>query len=94
MAHILIRHRVNDYAAWKSAFDEFIGFRRSGGEKTYRIYHPEDDPNNLILLFEWDSIDNARTFLGSQELKETMQQAGVAEAPEISFLHEADRGTV
>ena len=93
MANLLIRHKVKDYSAWKSDFDDFIETRRASGEKSYRIFHPDDDPNNLVLFFEWDNTDNARKFLQAPELKETMEHAGVIEAPEIYFLEEVDKGS-
>ena len=63
MAHILIRHRVSDYDKWKSVFDGFIEKRRAGGEKSFQIFRGQDEPNNLTLLFEWNSFKNAHTFL-------------------------------
>ena len=78
MTNVLIKHRVNDFAAWKNVFDNFVDFRKSSGEKSYRILHAGDDSNDLTILFEWDSKTNAETFLASSELKDAMQKAGVA----------------
>jgi len=94
MAYLFVRHKVKDYTAWKATFDAFIETRRAGGEKSYQIYHPDDDPNNLLLLFEWDSLANARAFMANPEMKEAMGEAGVIEAPEAYFLEEYERGTV
>lgn len=94
MSQVLITHRVKEYAAWKSIFDNFADFRKSSGEKSYRILHPVDDPNDLTLLFEWDTQENAESFLASAELKTTMEKAGVAEAPKIQFLNEVAKGTL
>ncbi len=88
MAHLLIKHKVKDYSTWKNVFDGFRDTRRSGGEKSYRILHPENEPNNLLAIFEWDNLDNARKFTNSPELKEAMGKAGVVEQPEIYFLQE------
>ena len=43
-------------------------------------------------MFEWDSIANAQNFMKSPELKSAMQNAGVSEEPQISFLNELDKG--
>jgi len=94
MAHLLIRHKVKDYSTWKAAFDSFIETRRAGGEQSWQILHPDDDPNNLVVLFEWDSLDNARSFMANPELKKAMGEGGVIEQPEAYFLEEYDRGTV
>lgn len=94
MAHLLIRHRIEDFDAWKQAFDDFIETRRASGEKTWQIFRAQGDPNNIFVLNGWDTADNARAFTQKAELKEAMQKAGVAEEPEIYFLSEVDSGTV
>lgn len=94
MAHLFIRHKVKDYTTWKPVFDGFIETRRASGEKSWQIWHPDNDPNNLLLLFEWDKLDNAHSFMANPELKAAMEEAGVVEAPEVYFLEEYDRGTV
>jgi len=92
MTNLLIRHKVNDYDVWRSAFDSFAETRKSSGEQSFQIYRPAEDGNNLHLLFEWDNVENAKKFLDSPILKETMQKAGVIEAPEIKFFGEAYTG--
>jgi quinol monooxygenase YgiN len=82
MAYIFVKHKVADYNAWKSTFDAFIETRRAGGEKSFQILHPENEPNNLLLMFEWNSLENARNFMTSEELKNAMKQAGVVEEPQ------------
>lgn len=94
MTHIMVKHRVNDYRTWKHEFDNFAGFRRSSGEKSFHILQNEQDPNDLYLMFEWDTPENARKFMDSSNLKEAMTKAGVAEAPQIKFLNEFDRGAL
>ena len=94
MLQVLIHHKVNDYNKWKEAFDNFADFRRSSGEKAFLILHQIDDRNTLTLLFDWDTPENAKSFLASSELKSAMQKAGVAEEPKIEFLNEAAKGSV
>ncbi|MCP4366121.1 MAG: cyclase [Planctomycetes bacterium] len=90
MAHMLVRHKVKDYAKWKSDFDAFSATRKANGEKSYQLFRMDDDPDNTVLLFEWDSLDNARKFLSSEELKDAMQGAGVCEEPEVYYLEEVE----
>lgn len=91
---LVVRHKVEDYAKWKTAFDEGIAMRKAGGEKSYQILHTNDDPNDLVLLFEWDNLDNARKFMQSEELRAVMQRAGVSKDVDISFLEEVEKGSV
>ena len=94
MAHLFIKHKVKDYPSWKKVFDGFIETRRVGGEKSYQILHPENDGNNLLAIFEWDNLANAKKFAGSSELKEAMSNAGVIGQPEVYFLEEYPNGKV
>ena len=86
MASMLVQHHVKDFAAWKKVYDSQAAFRRSSGELSDQVYHDASDPNKLTLLFKWDSVENARKFSQSAELKAAMEKAGVDGAPAISFL--------
>ncbi len=94
MAYLFIKHQVKDYPAWKKVFDGFVEKRKSGGEKTYQILHPEGEPENLLAIFEWDTLANAKKFANSDELKSTMGKAGVKGHPEVYFLEEYMKGDV
>ena len=91
MAYLLIRHRVQDYAKWKPVFDEHEATRRANGGGGYQLLRSADDPNELLILFQWDDLGKARQFVQSDELREAMQRAGVAGPPDIGFLEEIER---
>ncbi len=90
---MLVRHKVKDYVRWKSVLDGSIAMRKAGGEKSYQIFRTADDPNNLVVLFGWDNLDNARKFAQSEELREGMQEAGIADQPDIYFLDEVEKAS-
>ncbi len=94
MTHVLVQHKVKGYAAWKDRFDKFADVRRSFGEKSYHIFHPSDDPNDVILLFEWNDPKKAHDFFGSPDLKSAMQEAGVISEPSIQYLDENAKGAL
>jgi len=94
MTNLFIRHRVSDFEVWKKEFDLFAETRKSSGEKSFQIFRPEGDAENLHIMFQWDNADNARKFLDSPVLKDTMQKAGVIEAPEIKFFGDPYTGTL
>ena len=94
MTHLFVRHKVADYDAWKAAFDSFEETRKASGEKSFQILHPDNEPNDLVLLFEWDNLANARNFMASEELKTRMQEGGVIEEPQIQFLNEVAKGDI
>jgi hypothetical protein len=43
-----------------------------------------------VILIEWEDLEKARQFAQSEDLRETMERAGVAEQPDIYFLEEVD----
>lgn len=85
MVHIIVHHRVKDYAQWKEVFDEQEKIRKESGSKGARIFRDEKKPNNVAVLFQWDGITAARTFFESKFLTTTSERAGVIGAPEILF---------
>ncbi len=88
MITVLVHHQVNDYPAWKSAFDAALEWRHKHGEQSCRIFHVPGKVDELTLLFEWDSLEHARAFLASDELKQRMARAGVKGEPTVEYLTE------
>lgn len=91
MPYLLIRHRVGDYATWKPGFDDHSDARRAAGSHSGRVLRNADDPSELFLLFEVVDLDRARAFVASDDTREKMQAAGVADQPDVFFLEEAHR---
>ena len=88
MATMLIQHQIKDFDTWKQVFDSAHDLRTSNGEQSYQIYQSTDDPNYITGVFTWDSLDHAKSFANSSELKEAMGKAGVVGAPSILYLDE------
>jgi hypothetical protein len=88
MINLLIHHEVADYAVWKAAFDSAFDWRRKNGERSCHIFRSAGSVNDLTLLFEWESLEKARAFVASEELKAKMASAGVKGAPHVDFLNE------
>ena len=88
MATTIVRHKVNDYAVWRKAFDEFDANRKAGGEQSFSVLQVDGDPNDVIVINTWESMDAAKAFFGQEELKEAMQKAGVAGPPEFVYANE------
>lgn len=91
MPYLLVRHKVDDYAAWKPGFDDHSSARSSYGSRGGHVFRNADDPNEVIVLLEVEDLDRAREFTASADLRETMQQLGVNKSPDVYFLNEDDR---
>lgn len=95
MPTLLIRHRVEDYAAWKAAFDQHATARRANGSQGGRLFRNVADPNDVVILLAWDLLERARLFADSDDLREAMARAGVTTpTPDIWFLEETARPAV
>lgn len=88
MIYLLVHHEVADYSAWKAAFDSALDWRTKHGERHCRIFRAVQNPNDLTLMFEWESFEKAHAFVGSDELKTRMAKAGVKTTPRIEYLTE------
>jgi heme-degrading monooxygenase HmoA len=91
MPSLLIRHKVQDYETWESVFDEHEATRRAKGARGGRHFRSATDPNEVLLLLEWDDLERARLFADSDDLHEAMMRAGVTDRPDIWLLEDMDR---
>ena len=90
MAYLLGMFKVKELAQWKTAFDSEEGkaLRKAGGMKSYQLFQTEDDANSLVILCRFDSMDRARKFMQSDELREASEQSGVIEQGGTYFIEE------
>ena len=90
MPYMVIRHKVKDFTTWKPFFDEHGTTRAAQGCKGGRLFRGAGVPNEVVILFEWDSHEKAREFIQSEDLRANMSRAGVADTPDIYFLDEVE----
>lgn len=88
MPYMMVHHRVRDFAKWKPFFERHESTRKASGSKGAQVFQNVEDPTDVFVLFEWDSVENATKFGMSEDLKKTMEQAGVIGVPHIHMLKE------
>ena len=88
MAAMLVQQKVKDFSEWKKVYDSVAGLRASNGALSDKIYTDASDPNQITIVFKWDSVANAQKWGQSPELKAAMEKAGVEGPPSISYLNE------
>lgn len=89
MSYLFVHHNCEDFAQWKKAFDNHSSMRAQHGSKGGKVFQSANNPNELFVLLEWDSIANAQKFAQSDTIKEAMKDAGVVGMPAIYFVEEA-----
>lgn len=76
MALMISRRRLEegDFEAWKERFEKQASARKAAGCRGVRRFRGIEDPNELMVIFDWDSIENAKAFVGMK----------VAENPQLT----------
>jgi len=90
MATLLVRQRVRDYDRWKEVFDADAPVRAAAGSLGGRVFRDGDDPEDIVIVLEWEDLDQARDFAEREDVQETMERAGVMGEPDFLFLVEVD----
>ncbi|MFQ5976488.1 MAG: cyclase [Candidatus Hydrothermarchaeales archaeon] len=94
MVYVFVRHKVDDYAKWKPAFDEDGDSRKAAGSKGGYVFRNVDDPNEVVILIEAEDLEKLRPYMQSDDLREAMQRSGVIDKPDVYILDLADRPSV
>ena len=89
MPYLFVHHEVEDYKKWKTVFDAHSYARSETGSKGEKVFRSANNPNEIFVLLEWDSIENAQKFGQSENIKEIMKNAGIVGIPAIHFIEEA-----
>jgi hypothetical protein len=82
---MLVRHEVADWDTWKAAFDGHAPAREAAGLTSRGVARGADSPNTVYINFAVSDLDVARAFAASEDLRSTMEAAGVVGTPEIYF---------
>jgi quinol monooxygenase YgiN len=85
MKKMYVRHKVADFDKWKVVFEEVEPFRQKMGSLGSHVFRNHSNPNEVLVITDWENKEQGLKFGDSPELKEAMQRAGVLGAPEFSF---------
>jgi len=58
-----IEHPISDLETWLAAFDRFADRRVAAGVTAERIWQPAGDRHQIVLDLDFDSADQASSFL-------------------------------
>jgi len=84
-AELLVRHEVNDYGAWRKAYDAFRPTQKQMGVTAQAVYQAMDNPNDVTVTHDFKTEAEARAFAGSDKLKTAMKNSGVKGPPQLWF---------
>lgn len=86
MHYVLVINKIEDYDKWRPVFDENMTNRKDNGSKEAHVFRSADNPNEIVILYEWDNLDNARKFFESSDFKIKIESAGLMGKPDIHFI--------
>ena len=88
-ALLIVRHPVNEYAAWRSAYETVQPLRDAHGVTAATVLHDPENKNDVTVLHWFPSTEQAEAFAADPELKAAMNRAGVTAAPRVEITVEA-----
>lgn len=83
---MFVRHQVADYDVWKKGYDGYAQEQKAGGVYFQKVYQSIDNPNEVTVIHDFHSIEQAREFANSDDLKLLMKRIGALGTPEIWFV--------
>jgi len=85
MIRMFVRHDVGDYDKWRRAYDAFDAERRTMGVLGDAVYPSAERETDVTAHHDFETLEAAKAFIGSQRLREVMGAAGVTSVPTIWF---------
>jgi hypothetical protein len=79
---VTIINRVPDFDVWHDILSETQGVHRPG-LLSRTVYRSVDDPNEVMVELELDSLESAQALLSSIDLREILDRAGVEVYPPV-----------
>jgi len=88
MALSLVLHRVSDYDAWRKVYDSdtVAELQKAAGVSSKSVHRMDGDPDNVLVLHYFDSVDAAKAFFANPELQDAMKRGGIQGEPRIEFF--------
>ena len=82
---MFVRHDVADYAVWRKGYDAYAPTQKKMGVFFEAVYQSADNPNDVTVIHDFRSLEKAKAFAASSDLKETMGKLGVKGPPQIWY---------
>ena len=90
MTKAIVQHHVVDYDRWYPVFTEHESVRRQHGATGHSINRAVADPNTIVIVNDFATIEGALAFTQDPSLHGAMQRGGVDGAPQVWIVDEAE----
>ncbi len=89
---VVTKLRVENYESWKDAYDRGEAVRREFRVRGIAVLRDGSDPNQVLIVTRFDSIDDAKKMLSSEKWQQTAKGSG-GQMLETHFTNVADEKT-
>jgi ABC-type sugar transport system substrate-binding protein len=86
---LFVRHQVACYATWRKSYDGFAAEQKKAGVFYQAVYRSTDNPNDITVIHDFHSLEEAKAFAASPSLKAAMEKSGVIGTPQIWYTVKA-----
>ena len=83
---MVAKHKVSNYAKWKTSYDAHDSIRLANGIHSYVIGRGLQDSNMILVAVKVDDMAKAKAFAKDPGLKKAMQKGGVTGTPVFAFV--------
>ena len=90
MVKVIVQHRVADYERWLPVFTDHEAVRRQHGATGHSITRDVADPNSIIIVNEFATLEGAKAFSQDPSLPAAMAAGGVVGAPQVWIANDAE----
>ena len=88
-ARMFVRLEVVQFSEWVKVYDGFAPARKAAGITSSTVWQSADDPNDVIIMNDFPSLEQARAFAASGELRDAMRNSGLRGPPQVWFAAKA-----
>lgn len=90
MVKVIVQHHVIDYDRWLPVYAGHEAVRRQHGGTGHSITRDTGDPNSLVVINEFETLEGARAFAADPSLPDAMQRGGVDSEPLVWIVNESE----
>ena len=90
MTKVIVQHHVADYDRWYPVVTEHEEIRRQHGAMGHSVNREVADPNSVVIVNAFATLEGARAFSQDPSLPAAMERGGVVGPPQVWIVEEAD----
>jgi hypothetical protein len=88
-ARMFVRLEVVQFSEWVKAYDGLAPARKAAGITQSTVWQSADDPNDVTIINDFPSLEQARAFAASGDLRDAMRNAALKGPPQVWFASRA-----